>query len=214
MEIVLNLLYLLYICSETSQKAELKRTPRRGKEKMAYISNSEARSSALYWRKATLFQKARALHTMTKAEVIIVIDHKGQRFVGGSLGLLETYNKGTLKPTQAEQRYDAPDISTSPDRPEIEPLQDTPEHINIVRRLAGVLGHSLTRHETRVPPSRKRLHYDIPDTAIPTPVKELLLNKPVPQLTDKEKTDVPTVQQQSKISFISDESIEIFVAGE
>ena len=66
---------------------------------MAYMSNSQARSSALYRRKATLFQKARALHTMTKAEVIIVIDHNGQRFVGGSLGLLETYNKGIPKPS-------------------------------------------------------------------------------------------------------------------
>lgn len=51
-------------------------------------------------------------------------------------------------------------------------------------------------------------------TLIPTPVKELLLNKPMPQLTDKEKNDVPTVQKHSKISFISDESVEIFVAGE
>ena len=49
---------------------------------------------------------------------------------------------------------------------------------------------------------------------IPTPVKELLLNKPMPQLTDKEENDVPTVQKQSKTSFISDESVEIFVAGE
>ena len=38
-----------------------------------------------------VWQKGHALHTMTKAEVIIVIDHKGQRFVGGSLGILETY---------------------------------------------------------------------------------------------------------------------------
>ena len=182
---------------------------------MAYISNSQARSSALYRRKATLFQKGRTLHTMTKAEVIIVIDHNGQRFVGGSQGLLETYNKGILKPTQDEHRYDAPETSTDPDRPEIEPLEDTPEHINIDQLLAGVLGHSSTRDETRVPPSRERLHYgDSPDTVIPTPVKELLLNKPMPQLTDKEKNDVPTVQKQSKISFISDESVEIFVAGE
>ena len=182
---------------------------------MAYISNSQARSSALYRRKATLFQKGHALHTMTKAEVIIVIDHKGQRFVGGSLGLLETYNKGILKPTRAEHRYDAPETATDPDRPEIEPLEDTPEHINIDHRLAGVLGHSSTRGETRVPPSRKRLHYgDSPDAVTPTPVKELLLNKPMPTLTDKEKNDVPTVQKQSKISFISDESVEIFVAGE
>ena len=182
---------------------------------MAYISNSQARSFALYRGKATLFQKGHALHTMTKAEVIIVIDHKGQRFVGGSLGLLETYNKGILKPTRAEHRYDAPETATDPDRPEIEPLEDTPEHINIDHRLPGVLGYSSTRGETRVPPSRKRLHYgDSPDAVIPTPVKELLLNKPMPQLTDKEKNDVPTVQKQSKISFISDESVEIFVAGE
>ena len=91
----------------------------------------------------------------------------------------------------------------------------TQANINIDHRLAGVLGHSSTRGETRVPPSRKRLHYgDSPDAVIPTPVKELLLNKPMPQLTDKEKNDVPTVQKQSKISFISDESVEIFVTGE
>jgi len=36
----------------------------------------------------------------------------------------------------------------------------------------------------------------------------------MPQLTDKEKNDVPTVQKHSKMSFISDESVEIFVAGE
>ena len=101
---------------------------------MAFISNSQARSSALYRRKATLFQKARALHTMTKAEAIIVIDHKGQRFVGGYLGLLETYNKVILKPTQAEHRYDTTFQQTR-DRPEIEQLQDTPEHINNDRRL-------------------------------------------------------------------------------
>ena len=67
---------------------------------MAYISDSRVRSSTLYQCKATLFYKACALHTMTKAEVIIVIDHEGQRLVRSSLGLLETYNKGTLKPTK------------------------------------------------------------------------------------------------------------------
>ena len=109
---------------------------------------------------------------MTKAEVIIVTDHKGQRFLGGFVGLLETYNEGILKPTQAEHRCDAPDTSTDPDRSEIEPLQDTPEHINIERRLAGVLGHSSTRDETSVPPFRKRLNYgDSTDAVIPTPVK-------------------------------------------
>ena len=91
---------------------------------------------------------------MTKAEVIIVIDHKGQRFVGGSLGLLERNNKGILKPTRAVHRYDAPETAKDPDRPEIEPLEDAPEHINIDHRLAGVLEHSSTRGETRVPPSR------------------------------------------------------------
>lgn len=125
---------------------------------------------------------------MTKAEVVIVVDHKEQRFVGGSLGLLETHNKGILKPTQGKYRCDASETSTDPDRPEIEPLKDTPQHINIDQRLAGILGHSSTRDETHVPPSRKRLHYgDSPDAVIPTPVMELLLNKPMPQLTDGEK---------------------------
>ena len=36
----------------------------------------------------------------------------------------------------------------------------------------------------------------------------------MPQLTEKEKNDVPTVQKQGKILFISDENVEIFVTGE
>ena len=58
--------------------------------------------------------------------------------------------------------------------------------------LINVLRHSSRRDQTHVPPSRKRLVYgDSPDAVIPTPVKEILLNKPMPQLTDKEKMTYP-----------------------
>ena len=45
----------------------------------------------------------------------------------------------------------------------------------IALKLNCVVGHSSMRAETRVPPSRKRLHYR--DAVIPTPVKELSFNK-------------------------------------
>ena len=45
----------------------------------------------------------------------------------------------------------------------------------------------------------------------PTPVKELLLNWPIPQHTEQEKEEVPPIQKQSKINFISDEDVPYFV---
>ena len=41
---------------------------------------------------------------MTNAEVLIIIDHKGQRFVGGSQAILDMYNSGLIKPTQTDQK--------------------------------------------------------------------------------------------------------------
>ena len=45
----------------------------------------------------------------------------------------------------------------------------------------------------------------------PTPVKELLLNRPIPQHTEQEKEEVPPIQKQSKINFISDKEVSYFV---
>ena len=44
-----------------------------------------------------------------------------------------------------------------------------------------------------------------------TPVKELLLNRPIPQHTEQEKEKVPSIQKQSKINFISDKDAAYFV---
>lgn len=146
---------------------------------------------------------------MTKAEVLIIIDQQnGQRFVCGSDNILDTYNKGLLRPTQADHKYEG-ETTTDPGNTEIpgvEPLHDTPESVSLDPRLASVLGHEAgdVEHNTQ---SRRRLSYGSSQAVVPVPVQELLLNKPKPCLNDKERSDVPLIQRQSKITFVSDENI-------
>ena len=90
--------------------------------------------------------------------------------------------------------------------PGVEPLHDTPESVSLDPRLASVLGHEAgdVEHNTQ---SRRRLSYGSSQAVVPVPVQELLLNKPKPCLNDKERSDVPLIQRQSKITFVSDENI-------
>lgn len=181
---------------------------RRTKEKIAYVEKSHARSCTLYKRKSTLFSKGLKLHTMTKAEVLMIIDqHNGQRFVCGSDAILDTYNKGLLRPTQADHNYDGVTMADprNSEIPSVEPLDKTPEGVSLDPRLAKVLGHE-TRDIENNTQSRRRLSYRSSEAAVPVPVQELILNKPKPHLNDKERSDVPPIQLQSKITFVSDEN--------
>ena len=151
---------------------------------------------------------------MTKAEVLIIVDQpNGQRFVCGSDIILDKYNKGMIRPTETDKKYDG-STTTSPvesDVPGILPLGDTPDKMDLDESLASVLGHERAIVPTTTPVSRRRLPFRNPSEAVlPTPVKELLLNRPKPQLNDKEKEEVPLIQRQSKITFISDDDVECF----
>ena len=161
-----------------------------------------------------MFSKGLKLHAMTKAEVLIIVDQpNGQRFVCGSDIILDKYNKGTLRPTEADKKFDG-STTTSPmesDVPGILPLGNTPDKIDLDESLASVLGHERAIVPTTTPVSRRRLPFRNPsEAALPTPVKELLFNRPTPQLNDKEKEEVPLIQRQSKITFISDDDVECF----
>lgn len=99
--------------------------------------------------------------------------------------------------------------------PGVEPLYNTPHKIDIVQRLASVLGHETTTAPSTEPVSRCR-HLPLNEVSntplpAPAPVKELLMNRPIPQLTEQEKEEVPPIQKQSKISFISDKDVAYFV---
>lgn len=141
------------------------------------------------WRKTILFNKGLKLHAKTKAEVLLVIDHKGQRFVSGSQGLLECYNKGLLQSTQTAKKYHDMEISSDYSESEVVPVEDTPEHLRLHQWLEGVLGHSSAQDDGIIPPSRKRLPFSA--DAIPVPVHAWSLNRPTPQLTDKDKDNIP-----------------------
>lgn len=152
---------------------------------------------------------------MTKSEVLIIIDQpNGQRFVCGSNVILDNYKKGNLTPTEADKTYEG-STTISPgdsDMAGVEPLDNTPDKIDIDQRLASVLGHEATTAPAAKPISRCRRQLpliEVTNAALqaPTPVKELLLNRPIPQLTEQEKEEVPPIQKQSKINFISDEEV-------
>ena len=68
---------------------------------------------------------------MTNAEVLIIIDHKGQRFVGGSHAILDMYNNGLIRPTGTDQEYveDAVSTSTETNSTGVQPLENTPENL-------------------------------------------------------------------------------------
>ena len=155
---------------------------------------------------------------VTKAEVLIIVDQpKGQRFACGSNVILDKYNKGTLTPTEKDKRYDESAVKSpgSTDVPGVEPLDVTPDKIDIDERLASVLVHERAIASAAEPDSRKQLSFGPSEEAVlPTPVKELPLDRPTPQLSDQERDEVPPVQGQSKIMFISDIDAELFVGQE
>ena len=199
---------------ENSNAQVGKKTTRRSKERVKFVADSQARSSALYKRKSTLFSKGLKLHAMTNAEVLIIIDHKGQRFVGGSPAILDMYNSGLIKPTQTDQKYveDAVSTSAETDFTGVQPLENTPENLMLDDRLANVLGHSSSR---QTPPRRRRLPYSHSSSGeVPRPVQDLLLNRPKPQLSNSERNDVPPIQRQSKICFIPDKDVDFVVSNQ
>lgn len=198
---------------ETNNAQVGKKTTRRSKERVKFVEDSQARSSALYKRKSTLFSKGLKLHAMTNAEVLIIIDHKGQRFVGGSQAILDMYNSGLIKPTQTDQKYAEDAVSTSAEThfTGVQPLENTPENLMLDNRLANVLGHSSS---SQAPPRRRLPYSHSSREEIPRPVQDLLLNRPKPQLSNSEKNDVPPIQRQSKICFIPDKDVDFVVSNQ
>ena len=151
---------------------------------------------------------------MTNAEVLIIIDHKGQRFVGGSQAILDMYNSSLIKPTQTDQKYveDAVSTSTETDFTGVQPLENTPENLMFDDRLANVLEHSSS---SQTPPRRRCLPYSHSSSGeAPRPVQDLLLNRPKPQLSNSERNDVNPIQRQSKTCFILDKDVNFVVSNQ
>ena len=93
--------------------------------------------------------------------------------------------------------------------PGVEPLDNTPDKIDIDQRLASVLEIKPQLLRQFKPVGRCRKHLSLNEVSnaalqAPAPVRELLLNRSIPQHTEQEKEEVPPIQKQSKINFISD----------
>ena len=105
--------------------------------------------------------------------MLIIIDHKGQRFVGGSQAILDMYNSGLIKPTQTDQKYAEDAVSTSAETnfTGVQPLENTSENLMLDHRLANVLGHSSS---SQAPPRRCLPYSHSSSEDIPRPVQDLL----------------------------------------
>lgn len=146
--------------------------------------------SVLFTSEKQLFDKGLKLHAMMKSEVLIVIDQpNGQQFVCGSDVILNKFKKGNLSPTEKDKTCNGstvifPDDS---DIPGVEPLDNTLDKMDIDQRLASALGHETTTLAAE-PFSRQgrcRRHLRLNEASnaalqTPTPVKELLKDRPIP----------------------------------
>ena len=74
---------------------------------------------------------------MTKSEVLIIIHQPNvQRFVCGSNVIVDNYKKGNLSPTEKDKTYEGSTIISpyDPEMPGVEPLDNTPDKIDIDQR--------------------------------------------------------------------------------
>ena len=189
----------------------------RTKEKHCYVEGASARANTLCKRKRTLFNKAMMLHVKTKAEVLILIDNGKQRHVCGSDSIMKTYEDGKLRPSDSDKRYKENLVSHLEDEVSnlgVCPLENTPDKLELDSTLAGVLGHSTQYTVAENPNTEGRpqgqgsIDLNASSTsALSEPVRQLLLNRRNPQLSQEELSNIDSTQSASKITFISEDSI-------
>ena len=158
------------------------------------------------------------LHVKTKAEVLIIINNGKQRHVCGSDSIMKTYADGKLRPSDSDKMYKENLVSYLEDQVSnlgVCPLENAPDKLELGSTLAGVLGHSTEytvaeNPDTEGQPRSQRsidLHASS-TSALSEPVRQLPLNRRKPQLSQEEPSNIDSTQLASKITFISEDSIE------
>lgn len=188
------------------------------KEKHCYVEGASARANTLCKRKRTLFNKAMMLHVKTKAEVLIIIDNGKQRHVCGSDSIMKTYEDGKLRPSDSDKMYKENLVSYLEDQVSnlgVYPLENAPDRLELDSTLAGVLGHSTEYTVAENPGTegqpRSQRSIDLhasSTSALSEPLRQLLLNRRKPQLSQEELSNIDSIQLASKITFVSEDSIE------
>lgn len=166
------------------------------KEKHCYVEGASARANTLCKRKRTLFNKAMMLHVKTKAEVLIIIDNGKQRHVCGSDSIMKTYEDGKLRPSDSDKMYKENLVSYLEDQVSnlgVYPLENAPDKLELDSTLAGVLGHSIEYTVAENPGTegqpRSQRSIDLhasSTSALSEPLRQLLLNRRKPQLSQEE----------------------------
>ena len=156
------------------------------------------------------------LHVMTKAEVLIIIEKGQQRYVCGSDDILKRYENEELKPKESNKRIK--DGTVEPenqiDALGVCPLEDTPDKLDLDHNLATILGHSKESTSTVNPRRNERYRsLQLEDRIFSEPVMQLFLNRASPQLYEEELSRIDPIQVASKITFVSEDSVQVASAN-
>lgn len=177
----LVVLYILFTAifrfhrSDTSQDKGRKRS-KKGKVVVQFKSNSRERSEVLHARRKGLMQSGFKLHTMTGADVLVIVQNDRERRFYASGRLRKEYLGGKLRGTGKEEVVDDDSGAV------VGPLETTPSPNTSqtnANRVSAIVG---------VQRSRKRLNMNSSVCGeVPEPVRKLLSNKPIPVVLDSDK---------------------------
>lgn len=210
-------LYYLAFTPRTDDTIECgKRKSCRTKEKLSYIEDNHRRTVTLSRRKSTMFNNAFKLNVMTGANVFLLIETPRKRLAWGSDTFMSQYKNGTLKSVVNQEIVDPLKISETSlgkDIEGVQPLDNTPDKVEVNSGLATVLGVD-NRNITHVTPcnsDKGKLHPRGLDFVgksgnVPEPVVELLMNTPTPQIWEEE---IPQQYEQTyvAVTFIDENQI-------
>lgn len=138
---------------------------------------------------------------MTGAEVLVIVQTNRERQIWASDLLKNQYESGTLAPTGNNEFANVSSTTQAEDDESlgVAPLESTPDKLPLDKVVSELLGHTIQGGT-----ANKNVH-------IGPSLHEVLLRRPLPQLTVQEKALRLPRQPQVGISFISDASITVKV---
>jgi len=134
---------------------------------------------------------------MTGAEVLVIVQTDRERKIWASELLKNQYESGMLAPTGTNEFANVPNAIRPEDAESlgVAPLEDTPEKLPLDANVSELFGHNI-----QVGTANQNVIAE-------QGVREVLLRRPLPHLTEHEKALRTPQQPQVAINFISDESV-------
>ena len=136
---------------------------------------------------------------MTGAQVLVIVQTDKERKIWASELLKNHYESGKLAPTGTKEFANVTIRAEDGEGLGVAPLEDTPEKLPLDANVTELFGHNI------------RVRAENQNVIVERSVREVLLRRPKPHLTEQEKALRTPQQPQVAISFISDESVEVLI---